>query len=100
MLILAGSNNPTGIRTQPLPTEHYGTGAKGMRLIMGGGNGSPGCSKGRILRYDMVCDKTASVAGAAPNGTMFIYDTPARKVDPVPGCTYRVVWRTPAACPV
>jgi hypothetical protein len=71
-----------------------------MRLILGGGNGNPGCGgTGRILQYDMVCDKGAS-ATATPNGTMFIYDSPARKVDPVAGCTYRVVWRTPAACPV
>jgi alpha-L-fucosidase len=72
-----------------------------MRLILKGGDGQPGCGgTGRTLQFDMVCDKTTTAANAAPNGTMFIYDTPARKVDPVPGCTYRVVWRTPAACPV
>jgi|EP01043_Picozoa_sp_COSAG02_P014793 diketogulonate reductase-like aldo/keto reductase len=87
------------LRTQPLPTEHYGTGAEGMRLILGGGNGNPGCNRGRILQYDMVCDKSAS-ANAGPNTTMFIYEQPPRKVDPVAICTYRVVWRTPAACPV
>ena len=86
------------LSTQPLPVEHYGTGAEGMRLILGGGNGNPGCKRGRMLQYDMVCDRSAS-ANAGPNSTMFIYEQPPRKVDPVALCTYRVVWRTPAACP-
>ena len=71
----------------------------GMRLIMGGGDGNPGCSPaGRILQYDMVCDK-GGPAGAAPNSTVFIYNTPGRKVDPIAHCTCVVEWHHPAACP-
>jgi hypothetical protein len=29
---------------------------------------------------------------------MFIYDTPARKIDPIPACAYVVEWHHPAAC--
>ena len=29
---------------------------------------------------------------------MFIYDTPARKVDPIPACVYLVEWHHRAAC--
>ena len=84
-------------QTAPLPSHLAQQG--GMRLIMGGGDGNPGCSPaGRILQYDMVCDK-GGAAGAAPNSTVFIYDTPGRKVDPIAHCTYVVEWHRPAACP-
>jgi hypothetical protein len=47
---------------------------------------------------DMVCHK-GGAAGVAPNSTVFIYDTPGRKVDPIAHCTYVVEWHHPAACP-
>jgi hypothetical protein len=82
----------SSLSTQPLPAA-----AKefGLRLVLGGGDSNPGCRGPRILQYDMICDKAAA-SSAAPN----IYEQPPRRVDPIPICTYRVVWRTPHACPV
>lgn len=80
----------------PLPSHLQGR--DGMSLELGGGTSQPGCNHGRTLRYDMVCAKGKAAAHAAPNATMFIYDTPARKIDPIPGCAYVVEWHHPAAC--
>jgi alpha-L-fucosidase len=66
---------------------------EGMRLILSGGSPNPGCGNLRTLWYDMVCDKAAT-ATQGPNATLFI----SSNIDPMPGCTYRVVWHTAAAC--
>ena len=96
---VAGLRIPLGflsdLSTAPLPSHLVAQG--GMRLILGGGDAQPGCSAGRILQYDMVCDKGGSLL-APPKPTMYIYDTPVRKVDPIPPCTYVVEWSHPAAC--
>jgi hypothetical protein len=95
----SGAQIPLGflrnLTTSRLPTHLVEKG--GMRLILGGGGSHPGCPDGRILQYDMVCDEGAP-ATAPPNATVGIYDSPARKVDPIPGCTYVVEWHHPAAC--
>ena len=98
---IPGAQIPLGfldkLTTTALPSHLVSNG--GMRLILGGGVGQPGCSgSGRILQYDMVCDKSAPLS-SPPNTTMSIYNTPARSTDPIPACTYVVEWHHPAACP-
>lgn len=74
----------------PLPT-----GEEGMRLVLGGGSGNPGCNHGRTLWYDFYCAKQEAQA-AGPNATMFIYSDP--RYPNIPDCVYRVEWHTPLAC--
>ena len=101
---MVDGNIPLGLLSN-LTTIALPAGELGMRLNLGGGNPGPGsaCAKGahgpsaRTLQYDMICDK-AVPATNPPNGTMFIFDTPPRKADPIAPCTYLVQWRTPAAC--
>ena len=71
---------------------------EGVRLILGGGDKLPGCGgTGRTLWYDMVCDPSAA-PDAGPNATMFIYPAKGQPPTGVPGCTYKVEWRTRLAC--
>ena len=76
----------TGQKNTSLSTD-YAHPLDQVRLTLGGGSNAPGCSGGRTLVYDVVCNASAPVSNPPD---------PIVGVDS--GCTYIVTWQHPAAC--